>query len=202
MEGSSATDASTIPNIKALLKDDVRNLMRRVPCCVAIATVAHVDSESGENVPMGIAVSSLSTVTLDPPTISFNIKEPSQTLNAIRAAQGSFRVHWLAAKGDSVPIIQQFTQGNNRDAYLLRRQRHVHVPQEQDRSTAAAFTAPQIRTGNLIAAAECVLTHELPVGDHIILVAQIKSLEVGDQSGFAMAYVDGSYRAVANGPEN
>lgn len=46
------------------------------------------------------------------------------------------------------------------------------------------------------------MTHELPVGDHIILVAQIKSLEVGDQSGFAMAYVDGSYRAVANGPEN
>ncbi|KAF3005018.1 hypothetical protein E8E13_008882 [Curvularia kusanoi] len=169
--------------------------MRRVPASVAIVTVAHVDPESGEHLPMGIAVSSMTTVTLDPPTISFNIKEPSQALQAIRASQGCFRVHWLGSKADGISVIQQFTQGNSRDA--LRQRHHVKIPQKDSSSAATAFSAPQVDAPDcLIAAAECILTHELPVGDHVILVAQIKSVDVSDRSDLAMAYADGSYRIV------
>lgn len=85
--------------------------MRRVPASVAVITVAHHDPETNKHVPMGIAVSSLSTVTLDPPTVSFNIKQPSQALNAIRAADGHLRVHFLAASKMGRKIVEGSAMG-------------------------------------------------------------------------------------------
>ena len=91
--------------------------MRKVPASVAVITVAHYDPDIEENVPMGIAVSSLSTVTLDPPTVSFNIKQPSKALNAIRAANGRFRVHFLEGTDAGRNIIEHFCNGNHPEAY-------------------------------------------------------------------------------------
>ncbi|KAF1928962.1 uncharacterized protein M421DRAFT_4784 [Didymella exigua CBS 183.55] len=177
------------------LKEDVRSLMRMVPASVAVVTVSHVDPETEESVPMGIAVSSLNTVTLDPPTVSFNIKEPSRTLNAIRDAHGSFRVHFLASDSEGLQIIEHFCRGNHPDAYRERlKNLHVEFPPAQDGPNIIAASAPRLRSSGVRAAFECTLTHELPVADHVILVAHIKSIETGDVRIPTMAYANGSYQ--------
>ncbi|KAF2630043.1 hypothetical protein BU25DRAFT_336238 [Macroventuria anomochaeta] len=179
----------------AQLKDDVRRLMRKVPASVAVITVAHLDPATDEMVPMGIAVSSLNTVTLDPPTISFNIKQPSQALNAIRAANGRFRVHFLDGQEPSLKIIERFCNGNNPDAYEQRREGlSIDVPQIEDSTPATALLSPRIQGKTVRAAAECTLTQELTVGDHVILVAQVRSLESTNLEDPTIVYVDGTYR--------
>ncbi|XPS68481.1 hypothetical protein M3J09_000768 [Ascochyta lentis] len=181
----------------AQLKEDVRCLMRKVPASVAVITVAHHDADSGKHVPMGIAVSSLNTVTLDPPTVSFNIKEPSQALNAIRAANGRFRVHFLEALGTGRKIIESFCKGNHPDAYAHRwKHLRMHVPQVDSRSPTTTPSAPRILGKSVRAAADCTLTQELTVGDHVILVAHVTSLKTKDGEAPTIAYVDGTYRSL------
>jgi flavin reductase (DIM6/NTAB) family NADH-FMN oxidoreductase RutF len=162
----------------AQLQDHVRHLMRKVPASVAVITVASHDPETNKHVPMGIAVSSLSTVTLDPPTVSFNIKQPSKALNAIRAANGRFRVHFLDGEGQSARVIEHFCTGNHPDAYKHRMSAlQIHVPQLDENRAATASFAPQLQGNSIRAAAECTLTQELTVGDHVILRAKNRILQ-------------------------
>lgn len=184
-----------MPNTPIQLKEDVRSIMRKVPASVVVVTVAHVDPETNKSVPMGIAVSSFSTVTLDPPTVSFNIKQPSKTLSAIRDAGGSFRVHFLASHNEGVRIIEHFCKGNHPDAYEERlKNLQVRFPKADDGPETSAPLAPRIIGGGVSAELECALTHEFPVADHVILVAQIEHVRTRNIRAPTIAYVDGSYR--------
>lgn len=63
-----------------------------------------------------MTVSSYNTVTLTPqPVISFNVKTPSETYNAI-CSSGRFAVHLLAATHASARVARRFAGGN---AHLL-----------------------------------------------------------------------------------
>lgn len=170
--------------------------MRKVPASVAVITVASHDAATNKHVPLGIAVSSLNTVTLDPPTVSFNIKQPSKALDAIRAANGRFRVHFLNGEGFGAKVIELFCKGNHPDAYDHRmRDLRIRVPQLNDEEIATASFAPQIQGKGVRAAAECTLTQELVVADHVILVAQVNSLDGQQDLDIpTIAYVDGTYR--------
>lgn len=170
--------------------------MRQVPASVAVVTVAHRDPSLDMYVPMGIVVSSLTTVTLDPPTVSFNIKQPSQTLDAIQAAQGRFRVSWLASVPNSIKVIEKFAKGNNYKAYNERKELDIILPQHTQGS--AAYAPPRLDQSYVRAAAECVLTQKIPVHDHVILVARINSLETVRSTGPSIAYVDGTYRGFSD----
>lgn len=166
--------------------------MRKVPTSVAVITVAHYDHESKENVPMGVAVSSLSTVTLDPPTISFNIKHPSQTLDAIRAANGLFRVHFLASDEGGARIVELFCRGNHQDAYKTRQENtRIRVPLRRENGSPSE--SPMLTGESIRAAMECKLTQELTVADHVILVAEINTLDNIDPQKPSILYIDGSY---------
>jgi flavin reductase (DIM6/NTAB) family NADH-FMN oxidoreductase RutF len=172
-------------------------LMRKVPSSVAVITVTSFDTDLGRNVPMGVAVSSLSTVTLDPPTISFNIKQPSKTLDAIRAANGRFRVYFPAADRGGAAIVELFCRGNHPDAYKLRtKELKIYVPgygSHAESTRDSASRAPQIFSDSVRAALECSLTHELSVADHVILVAKVDSLESKALGDRTILYVDGAY---------
>ncbi|KAF3049989.1 hypothetical protein E8E11_008101 [Didymella keratinophila] len=182
------------PTQPSKLKEDVRSIMRKVPAPVVVVTVAHVDPETNKSVPLGIAVSSFSTVTLDPPTVSFNIKQPSKTLSAIRDARGSFRVHLLASDHRGLQIIEHFCKGNHSDAYEERlKNLHVRFYQADD-GPETTPPAPRIMGGGVSAEFECALTHELPVADHVILVARITKSRTRSVRAPTIAYVDGSYR--------
>jgi flavin reductase (DIM6/NTAB) family NADH-FMN oxidoreductase RutF len=176
-------------------------LMRNVPSSVAVITAHSYDDELDRNVPMGVAVSSLSTVSLDPPTISFNIKQPSKTLDAIRGANGLFRVHFPLADRGGANMVDLFSRGNHPEAYTMRMRglNNVYLPSEHaraDRRRRSESRAPQIMNDSVRAAMECTLTQELTVADHVILVAKVDSLESkrnGDYRDRTILYVDGSY---------
>ncbi|KAF1946489.1 hypothetical protein EJ02DRAFT_394187 [Clathrospora elynae] len=179
----------------AKLKSSVRGLMRNVPSSVAVITVASIDPDTNKHVPMGVAVSSLRTVTLDPPTISFNIKEPSKTLDAIRAANGLFRVHFPGADRDGATIVELFCRGNHPDAYSLRsKDLNLHIPEREKNTSVTSSLAPQIWEDSILAAMECTVTHELPVADHVILVARVDSLEQKISKQSTIIYVNGGYQ--------
>lgn len=188
-------DSSEAELKKQALKHSVRGFMRNVPSSVAVVTVAGT-SAGRNNGPVGVAVSSLCTVTLDPPTISFNIKQPSKTLDAIRAANGLFRVHFPAADRGGAKVVDLFSRGNHPDAYGQRwKELQIHHPQEQPNSnTATPSLAPQIWNDYILAAMECKVTHEFPVADHVILVAKVESLEHKVSKEPTMLYIDGGYR--------
>ncbi|KAH7394145.1 flavin reductase like domain-containing protein [Phaeosphaeria sp. MPI-PUGE-AT-0046c] len=184
------------------LKHNVRQLMRKVPTSVAVVTVLSYDAELKMHVPMGVAVSSFTTVSLDPPTVSFNIKQPSKTLDAIRAAKGLFRVHFPVADKGGATMVDVFSRGNHANAYITRTKAlGLYVPghgSAMDRRRATASQAPQISGDYVRAAMECTLTQELPVADHVILVARVDSLESRRPNDNTILYVDGSYM-VPNG---
>ncbi|KAJ4365816.1 hypothetical protein N0V83_008437 [Neocucurbitaria cava] len=176
------------------LKEAVRSVLRKVPNSVAVITVKSIDPETKQHVPMGVAVSSLSSVTLDPPTISFNIKQPSKTLDAIRAADGLFRVHFPTASSAGANVVELFCRGNQPDAYILRsRDLELFVPSDSSQEGATTSLAPQIRDKTICASMECTVTHEVPIADHVILAARVDSLERTRWKDATIAYADGKY---------
>lgn len=180
----------------ARLQQNVRQLMRNVPSSVVVVTVHKYDSEMKMNVPMGVAVSSLSTVTLDPPLISFNIKQPSKTLDAIRAAEGRFRVHFPAGNRSGATTVDLFSHGNHPDAYNMRTKKlRLLVPgiTAASKYLETKSKAPQISADSVRAAMECTLTQEFSVADHVILVAKVDSIENRAPGSRTVLYVDGSY---------
>jgi flavin reductase (DIM6/NTAB) family NADH-FMN oxidoreductase RutF len=175
--------------------------MRNVPSSVAVITVASEDPEMNKQVPMGVAVSSLSTVTLDPPTISFNIKEPSKTLSAIREANGLFRVHFPRGDKGGASIVDHFCRGNHPDAYNIRiKDLKLHMPSGDDTKTSTLSRAPQLLDDSILAGMECTVTHEFPVADHVIVVARVDSMEHKATKEPAIIYVDGGYRRTNGDP--
>ena len=170
----------------AALRQSVRHLMRYVPSSVAVVTAAHVDPGSNLQVPLGIAVSSLSTVTLEPPTISFNVKYPSQTLEAIRAANGRFRVHFLDTEAKSASIATSFTKGNHPEAFTERRSAaEIALP--------IGPNPPRILDQVVVAALECELSQEVTVADHVILVATVSSVCSQKIIKPTLTYLQGKY---------
>ncbi|KAF1843954.1 uncharacterized protein K460DRAFT_397141 [Cucurbitaria berberidis CBS 394.84] len=194
-EGEESPTESFEPDLEQQeLKEAVRVLLRKVPSSVAIITVESVDPHTKKHVPMGVAVSSLTSVTLDPPTISFNIKQPSKTLDAIRAANGLFRVHFPGANLGGANVVEHFCRGNHPDAYDLRlKDLKIFVPSDWKDVRATVSRAPQIWNDSICAAMECAVTHEFPVADHVIIAARVGSLEQKTLRDFTIVYVDGKY---------
>ncbi|KAF1920332.1 flavin reductase like domain-containing protein [Ampelomyces quisqualis] len=179
------------------LQDDVRLVMRSVPSSVAVITVASYDTELKKNVPMGVAVSSLSTVSLNPPTITFNLKEPSKTLDAIRASGGSFRVHYPMANRGGATMVDLFSRGNHADAYGMRN-KELNIVVSGSRSLAGSRQTSASRTPKIMgrfvrAAMECTVTQELSVADHVLLIAKVDAIENHEPRQQSIMYVNGSY---------
>jgi flavin reductase (DIM6/NTAB) family NADH-FMN oxidoreductase RutF len=96
---------------KVALSDQVRMLMRRVPHPVAIVTASDCTA-SRDRAFRGMTVSSFNTITLYPaPVVSFNVKQPSETLNAIQSS-GRFLVHLLASSAATAKLARAFSRGN------------------------------------------------------------------------------------------
>ncbi|KAL4865700.1 flavin reductase like domain-containing protein [Aspergillus spectabilis] len=101
------------------LSTQVRLLMRRVPYPVAIITSTDPNpshSPTSTSPPTsnfrGMTVSSFNTVTLTPtPVISFNVRRPSETLNALLSS-GRFLVHLLSPSRDAAALARDFARGN------------------------------------------------------------------------------------------
>ncbi|EEP75768.1 predicted protein [Uncinocarpus reesii 1704] len=125
-------DVSTEPYSAATpdtnVQTQVRKLMRLVPHPVAIITATQPNSRA-DSAFRGMTVSSFNTVTLYPePIVSFNVKLPSETYDAIRSSQ-RFLVHLLSSNGVTANLAREFSRG------------HENV-QMEDRKHTFRFTSP------------------------------------------------------------
>lgn len=94
------------------LSDNVRLLMRHVPHPVAIITATDLNALETDRGFRGMTVSSFNTVTLTPePVVSFNVRRPSETLNAL-VSSGRFLVHLLAPTRAAAALAREFSKGN------------------------------------------------------------------------------------------
>ncbi|KAJ5303353.1 hypothetical protein N7476_010152 [Penicillium atrosanguineum] len=101
------------------ISEHVRLLMRRVPYPVAIITATDPTGPADTSSFRGMTVSSFSTVALSPdPVISFNVRRPSETLNALLAS-GRFLVHLLAPGPDTATLARDFSKGNTTLSSIL-----------------------------------------------------------------------------------
>lgn len=195
--GESIVEADVVPSQESIygflaneddtLQNTVRNLMRNVPYPVVILTAAALD-DAGESLPLGIAVSSFNTVTLNPPTVSFNIRSPSRTLDAIRADDGRFRIHFLSGEASSAQIAHSFTQGNNQETYQKRRELF-----EISHISGRSYNSTSIKHSQVFASLACNLVQEIPVADHVIAVAKVTDTAISETNKSVLTYAQGKY---------
>ncbi|RKF82281.1 Uncharacterized protein GcM3_026025 [Golovinomyces cichoracearum] len=172
-----------------LMPDRVRQIMRHVPQSIAILTTSFlsstvkVSSGSGDLASsdvkgIGMTLSSVSTVTLKPePIISFNIKKPSHTLDALRH-HGHFLIHFPSCTKSGALLADRFSRG-----FL---QHHHEQAQSFDKSTALsilniqgqqtylpALLSPAYPINNIL---KCEIYGEngyIDVADHVIVVGKV-----------------------------
>ena len=154
---------------------DLRSVMQRVPAPVTVVTAA------GHSEARGATIGSFTSVSLDPPLVSFNVEKDSQ-LRAVLAETSHFAVHLLA----------------DRQSELCR---HFAIPDQSgaDQLAAVAHRADTHGTP-ILESAPAVLRcrwHEaFEAGDHTIIVGRVTQLEDRGEAR-PLLYYDRDYRSVS-----
>jgi flavin reductase (DIM6/NTAB) family NADH-FMN oxidoreductase RutF len=151
--------------------DGLRALMRRVPSGVAVVTV-DLDGEQ-----VGLTVSSLISLSLDPPLVGISISRSAALHELLREA-GVFGISILAAGQEA--LAQHFARG---------------VP------PIALWTGIERRPGTLgvpllegaLGWLECRVTAEHEAGDHTLFVGEVAAVEPG-RGGRPLVHVGQDYR--------
>ncbi|KAI4267362.1 MAG: hypothetical protein LQ337_008388 [Flavoplaca oasis] len=166
--------------------ENVRSLMRQIPHPLTVIVAQNPASGSP---PTGLLVSSFNTVTLHPtPYVSFNLKLPSTTYDAIKASKT-----FTASAVADVQLAKDFLLDKKADRYL-----------EIMRSNVCDRRHGMLKTGRgAIWWMRCRWTEQRsqPVGDHVIVVAEVlgasyyAGLDGQDiSSEKALLYAKGEYR--------
>jgi flavin reductase (DIM6/NTAB) family NADH-FMN oxidoreductase RutF len=149
--------------------DDLRGLMRYWPHGVAVLTVEH------EGQPMGVTVSSLVSLSLEPPLVGVALGQHSAALELLREAG---RCAFSLLSGEQETIAQHFARGVPPIA-------HWHgIP------TRASTFGPLIE--GALGWLQCELRSSQDTGDHVFFVAQVVEVERG-RPGPALVYREGRY---------
>ena len=165
--------------------------MRRVPYPVAIITATDPLGPQETTSFRGMTVSSFSTVTLTPhPVISFNVRRPSETLNALLASR-RFLVHLLAPGPATATLARDFSKGNTTLAGMLsghgefefaalpvgNEERHLPILQRREGSSASGSRV------DFPFVLECTLHPEkIDVHDHSIVLGTVVRTIEGSRS--------------------
>jgi flavin reductase (NADH) len=137
--------------------DDYRLLMSSFPTGVAIVT-----SVGWDMLPRGATCSSLSSVTLTPPTLLVCLKTCSSTLDAIRT-RGWFAVNLLHARARRVAEIFSSPVDD----------RFAHVRWQPTGAEGLPWLVM-----DALAVAECLVTGLFVVGDHTVVLGEVTGAEV------------------------
>lgn len=168
-----------MPNQKhmpqAITGEDLRAIMRRVPSPVTVVTAT--DGEQAR----GITIGSFTSVSLEPPLISFNVMQDSSMAPVLHAAR-ECAVHILT----------------DAQAHLSN---HFAVP---DQPAEAQWAAVEHTTNGRgtpllpdvvgILFCEPAAFHE--AGDHFIVVAEVVGVQAGEPGAEPLLYYFRSYREV------
>jgi flavin reductase (DIM6/NTAB) family NADH-FMN oxidoreductase RutF len=153
--------------------DDLRAVMRRFPTGVAVVTVeAHGDR-------LGVTVSALVSLSLEPPLIGVSIGKQAQ-MHALLREAGGFAVSLLAGGQDW--LAQHFARSTPPIAMW-------HGVAHHEGSEGAPLLAGAL--GWL----ECRRWAEYDAGDHTFFVGEVLAAELGEDAP-PLVHVASSYRAL------
>lgn len=183
------------------LAQDVRSSLRSLTHPVVLITSYVNDAKkqlSPDESARGVTVSSFNTVTLDTqPIVSFNIRVPSRTWDAI-SHSGKLSVHLLEASSRGAAVAHVFTKPYDRPEMGFEELRKMGLQVQIDSSGQAPIVSDE--QGAVLARFEADLLPEkcMTVGDHVVVLAEVKNVasEVhggGDTDG--LAYARRGYRA-------
>ena len=143
------------------------------------ATGVTVITASYQGEPVGMAVNSFCSVSLEPAIVSFCAATSSSTWPHIEAA-GNFCVNILAE--DQQEVCQQFARkGIDRFQSLL------HQP---------AVSGTPVLSG-VLAWIDCRIASVVPVGDHVIVLGYVRDLSVATE-GKPLVFYKGKYGTFAD----
>ena len=161
----------------------------------------------------GVTISSFTTVSLGPPNpyISFNLRVPSRTWDALSSSKNHFVVHILAASPQGAAIAHAFTQPFDDPGEPFARLRRLGATVW----IRGRHDAPRIRWGSAVMAllrARMVEEKCVRVGDHVVVVAEVRSVrrlssdleqdEDGEEvAREGLAYAMRGYRGIGMGVE-
>lgn len=203
------------PNVKTegdpeLLPDEVRQIMRCVPQSIAILTtnklLHRTDFVDPSEVPrsIGMTLSSVTTVTMKPnPIVSFNIKKPSQTLDAIRNCR-NFVLHFPTCSSAGAHLADSFSKGATQllDNYSQNFLKSMRVPISYQGRT---FYLPALLppTYPISYALMCEVLNNnglIEVSDHVIVLGKVQKTwsinrDKNEDSGknLSLGYIGGKY---------
>lgn len=161
------------PQTAAAPPDDVRRAFRRMCTGLAVITAA------GPKGPVGFTASSVTTVTLDPPTLSFAISRVGHSWEGMHRS-GHVGVHLLGV--EDADLARRFaTSGVDRFAPPVR-------------WSQGMFDVPMLDHG--VASLVASVWRRLVIGDHDLVLARILSVATGPEAG-PLAYCDGQYGTVS-----
>ncbi|CAI4212919.1 unnamed protein product [Parascedosporium putredinis] len=135
-----------------------------------------------------MTMSSFTSLSLDPiPLVSFNIKRPSRTLDAIRES-GTFNIHVLRADTHGVKVAEWFATSNiSFNPFENIQSSGCQVYPEE---TGAILWGEGVRT-----VLRCKVEKLMSVRDHEIVAGEVVEV-VGGGEFEALAYAQRQYRPV------
>ncbi|QSZ30620.1 hypothetical protein DSL72_000177 [Monilinia vaccinii-corymbosi] len=206
---SEASDES--PKLESL-SDEVRKVMRHVPYPVVVLTTPHLrlTPEGHPTRLAGMTLSSFNTLSLSPdPIITFNIKRPSPTLDALKSTQDPdiisvapsererrFHIHILQANTAGLKIAHQFSRGgpiSDEDLAMV------------SRSRVGSKSWPYPMAKGVRRVFECEVLQEakgsfIDVNDHTLVIGRVKKIVektrtsvVKEIEWSGLCYMHGSY---------
>ena len=148
-----------------------RNVMGSVPTAVAVITA--VDQE-----PVGVAVGSFVSISLRPPMVGFFMDFASETWPRLEKA-GSFTVNVLS----------------DRQAHICRRFGQKDVDRFSGLDWSGGHEGSP-RLAGALAWIECDIERVEEIGDHLLVVGLVRSLDEGDDGGGPLLFLRRGYRSV------
>ena len=187
--------------------EQLRQLMRLMTHPAVICTATHPRQHGEPRKWRAMTVSSFTSVSLDPPIVSFNMALPSKTFDAIKIDR-RFHIHVLAANGYGATLADAFTQGNTEKTV-------EQICKEVD--AAGCYTSPRpslnggpptIRSEAVYYEVRCKVPDRPTRGfiriandSRVIVLGEVVAIRrmhqtehlLGSQS-YALTYTDGNYR--------
>nr|POE92428.1 uncharacterized protein CFP56_69675 [Quercus suber] len=177
-----ASSAETTNSVStASLADQLRAAVRPLTYPLVVIT-ANNAPEIDDKYPRGVAASSFSTISLSPPTISFNLKLPSRSWNAMKATK-EIIIHILAGTPAGAAVAAAFTKPYDAPAEpfrALEKQSLVRLnTSESDRKTFHLQSVLRDTESVVVALvrANVVVEQSIKVADHVVVVAEVHAVE-------------------------
>ncbi|EMD00171.1 hypothetical protein BAUCODRAFT_367159 [Baudoinia panamericana UAMH 10762] len=178
-------DSTTTTQGAEKLANDMRTVLRPLTHPVVLITTRAYPStgyspsyDEGLKLCRGVTVSSFTSVTLQPvPIVSFNLKLPSRTWDALRVSQ-QLCIHIFSATPEAAAITQAFAVPHDEPDGPFRVIQRLDAGVRLDRRWAH----PPIvnKRGAIVARvlASLLVDKSIVVGDHVLITAEVKSVKI------------------------